>query len=77
MAHAWNACWVNRPQGFKSPILRRPGPRVCPTQTRGLPAAGATPAMAADAAHDGCPTLVTRFTATAITTVPNRYDISA
>jgi len=26
MAHAWNACWVNRPQGFKSPILRREVP---------------------------------------------------
>src|SRR5687767_5064055 len=22
MAHAWNAGWVNSPQGFKSPILR-------------------------------------------------------
>ena len=34
MAHAWNACWVNRPQGFKSPILRREHPRSAATRTR-------------------------------------------
>lgn len=26
MAHAWNACWVNSPRGFKSPILRHRSP---------------------------------------------------
>lgn len=26
MAHAWNACWVNSPRGFKSPILRHQSP---------------------------------------------------
>lgn len=27
MAHAWNACWVNSPQGFESPILRQFSPK--------------------------------------------------
>lgn len=36
MALAWNAGWVNSPQGFKSPILRFEGPGR--TQSgRGLP----------------------------------------
>src|SRR5690349_16021256 len=36
MALAWNAGWVNSPQGFKSPILRtRPGVRPsCRTPAR-------------------------------------------
>src|SRR6478752_2172176 len=38
MALAWNAGWVNSPQGFKSPILRtRPGVRPADRTTRSPP----------------------------------------